>query len=163
MVCFLVLSFMSSRHTHTKESRDPHCLLCEALERARRAGLRMTPALENVLQILVESEAPLTLGDISTSKKLKCQADKATIFRMLTKLEKLRIIRELGVHHRAAYYTLLRADAHNDYLVCTECGNIERLHIHCPVIEIESKVARKSKYKDLYHELMFFGRCPQCT
>jgi Fur family transcriptional regulator, ferric uptake regulator len=158
-----LLALMPALHSHTKTSRDPHCLLCQSLEKARSEGLRMTPALENVLRILIESETPLTLGDITESEKLTCHADRATVFRLLTKLEKLSIIRRLGAHDRAAYYTLLLPDAHNDYLVCTECGTIKRLEIDCPVEALEAQVAKKSKFTHIYHELMFFGTCPECA
>ena len=154
---------MSVRHHHTKTSRDPECLLCQALDRARALGLRMTPALEDVLRLLIDSEVPLTLADIAESKHLASKADRATVYRLLTKLEKLAIIRRLGLHDRAAYYTMIFPGEHNDYLVCTECGKIERLDIECPVEELEEQIAKKSKFTQLYHELMFFGLCPKCA
>lgn len=154
---------MSKKHAHTKTSRDPECLLCQALDRARERGLRMTKALEDVLRMLIDANKPLTLADIAESKQLTSHADRATVFRLLTKLEKLGIIRRLGLHDRAAYYTMIFPGEHNDYLVCTECGRIDRLDIECPVEELETQIAKKSKFTELYHELMFFGRCPKCA
>jgi Fe2+ or Zn2+ uptake regulation protein len=153
---------MSKKHSHTKTSRDPECLLCQALDRCRERGLRMTKALEDVLRMLIESEKPLTLGDIADSQQLTSHADRATVFRLLTKLEKLGIIRRLGLHDRAAYYTMIFPGEHNDYLVCTACGRIDRLDIECPVEELETQIATQSKFTQLYHELMFFGLCPNC-
>lgn len=154
---------MSKKHAHTKTSRDPECLLCQALDRSRERGLRMTKALEDVLRMLIESDKPLTLADIAESKNLSSQADRATVYRLLTKLEKLGVIRRLGLHDRAAYYTMIFPGEHNDYLVCTACGSIDRLHIECPVGELEDEIAKKSKFTQLYHELMFFGLCPKCA
>ena len=122
----------------------------------------MTPALEDVLRLLIDSHVPLTLADIAESRHLTCQADRATVYRLLTKLEKLAIIRRLGLHDRAAYYTMIVPGEHNDYLVCTECGKIERLDIECPVEELEARIEKKSRYTRIYHELMFFGVCPKC-
>ncbi len=154
---------MSKKHAHTKTSRDPECLLCQALDRARERGLRMTKALEDVLRMLIDANKPLTLADIAESKQLTSHADRATVFRLLTKLENLGISRRLGLHDRAAYYTMIFPGEHNDYLVCTECGRIDRLDIECPVEELEAQIAKKSKFTELYHELMFFGRCPKCA
>ncbi len=154
---------MAARHQHTKSTRDPECLLCQALDRARECGLRMTPALEDVMRLLIESAAPLTLADIAESRHLSSQADRATVYRLLTKLEKLAVIRRLGLHDRAAYYTMIFPGEHNDYLVCTECGKIQRLEIDCPVGKLEARIAKKSKFTRLYHELMFFGLCPKCA
>lgn len=153
---------MSANHSHTKTSRDPECLLCQALDRCRERGLRMTKALEDVLRMLIQSEKPLTLADIAESKQLTSHADRATVFRLLTKLEKLSIIRRLGLHDRAAYYTMIFPGEHNDYLICTGCGSIDRLEIECPVEELETQIATQSKFTQLYHELMFFGLCPKC-
>jgi Fe2+ or Zn2+ uptake regulation protein len=154
---------MSSKHLHTRVERDPECLLCQGLERARERGLRMTAALEDVLRMLIEAAKPLTLADIADSKHLSSKADRATVYRLLTKLEKLAIIRRLGLHDRAAYYTMIFPGEHNDYLVCTECGSIDRLEIDCPVEELEAEIARRSRFTQIYHELMFFGRCPKCS
>ena len=153
---------MSAKHNHTRVERDPECLLCQALDRARARGLRMTAALEDVLRMLIEAAKPLTLADIAESKQLSSQADRATVYRLLTKLEKLAIIRRLGLHDRAAYYTMIFPGEHNDYLICTQCGSIERLEIDCPVEALEEQIAKHSKFTQLYHELMFFGRCPKC-
>lgn len=154
---------MAAKHQHTKTSRDPECLLCQALDRARAQGLRMTPALEDVLRLLIAAAVPLTLADIAESRHLTSQADRATVYRLLTKLEKLAIIRRLGLHDRAAYYTMIFPGEHNDYLICTECGKIQRLDIECPVEELEQRIAKNSKFTQLYHELMFFGLCPKCA
>ena len=154
---------MPAKHQHTKTSRDPECLLCHALDRAREQGLRRTPAVEDGLRILIDSDVPLTLADIAESRHLSSQADRATVYRLLTKLEKLAIIRRLGLHDRAAYYTMIFPGEHNDYLVCTECGKIERLDIECPVEQLEERIAWNSKFTQIYHELMFFGVCPKCA
>ncbi len=150
-------------HSHSRAHRDPECLLCQALERARDRGLRQTAALEDVLRMLIEAPTPLTLADVASSPKLASKADRATVYRLLTKLEKLGIIRRLGLHDRAAYYTMIFPGEHNDYLVCTECGRIDRLAIECPVEELEAQIAKQSKFTRLYHELMFFGVCPKCA
>ena len=66
------------------------------LTRAREAGLRRTKALENVLSILVHSHQPLSLADIAESPDLTSGADKATVYRVLVKLEELALIRRLA-------------------------------------------------------------------
>jgi Fur family transcriptional regulator, ferric uptake regulator len=154
---------MSHSHTHSKASRDPECLLCQALDQARERGLRMTRALEDVLRILIESEVPLTLAQVSESPSLVSGADRATVYRLLTKLERLGLIRRLGLHDRSAYYTAVIPGDHIDYLVCTQCGSIQRLHISCPVHTLEKDIEQTSGFTQLYHELMFFGLCPSCS
>ena len=142
---------------------EPERLLQEAVARAREAGLRRTKALEDVLTILIRACQPLTLADIAESELLGSGADKATVYRLLMKLEERALIRRLGLHDRAAYYTVILPGEHSDYLICSECGRIEKLDISCPVQALEAEIAQKSGFKRLYHELEFFGQCPECA
>ncbi len=131
--------------------------------RAREAGLRRTRALEDVLSILIHACQPLTLADIAESDRLRSGADKATVYRLLMKLEERSLIRRLGLHDRSAYYILNLPGEHHDYLICNDCGRIEKLDITCPVQSLEKQIAKKSGFKKLYHELEFFGQCPDCA
>lgn len=137
-------------------------LAASLLERARAAGLRRTKALENILSILVHAHQPLSLADIADSPELTSGADKATVYRVLIKLEELGFIRQLGLHHRSTYYTLIQPGHHDDYLICTQCGRIQRLDISCPVEALEKQIEKQSGFRKLYHELEFYGLCPQC-
>lgn len=150
-------------HSHTPATRDPECLHCQALDRAKEAGLRRTRALEEVLRLLITADQPLTLAHISEAQALADKADRATIYRLLTKLERLGLIRRLGLHDRSAYYTYIFPGEHNDYLICTQCGLIQRLDIACPVEALENQIAKQSGFQRLYHELEFFGVCPACA
>jgi Fe2+ or Zn2+ uptake regulation protein len=133
------------------------------MERARASGLRRTKALEDVLSILIRACQPLTLADVAEHPDLGSGADKATVYRLLMKLEERSLIRRLGLHDRAAYYTMILPGEHSDYLICNDCGRIEKLDIHCPVQALEKQIAKSSGFKKLYHELEFFGQCPDCS
>lgn len=133
-----------------------------ALQRCRAAGLRRTRALEAVLRRLLSATRPLTLADVAGSPGLKVECDKATVYRLLTRLEAHGIIRRLGLHNRSAYYSMIFPGHHDDYLICTECGAIEKLDLACPVEKLEAQISRDSGFRKLYHELEFFGICPAC-
>lgn len=137
-------------------------LLKETIARCRSAGLRRTWALEELLTLLITSPRPLTLADLAEAPSLKDRCDRATVFRLLVRLEKQGILRRLGLHDRSTYYTMNFPGRHSDYLICTECGVIEKLDLACPVEALEAKIATQSGFKKLYHELEFFGVCPQC-
>ena len=112
----------------------------DALLRCRSAGLRRTRALEAVLKRLVTASKPLTLADVAGSPALRNGCDQATVYRLLTRLEEHGIIRRLGLHDRSAYYFMLFPGHHNDYLICTECGVIEKLDLACPVEKLEAQM-----------------------
>ena len=133
------------------------------ISHCRAEGLRRTKALEELLSTLLESDRPMTLAELAESPRLSNQCDKATVFRLLQRLADKGILRRLGLHERAAYFALLLPNQHRDYLICTECGSIEPIDAPCPVHELEKEIQFTTGYKNLYHELEFFGTCPQCS
>ena len=135
----------------------------ETIDRCRAAGLRRTKALEELVSTLLESLRPMTLAELSTSKRLTDQCDKATVFRLLQRLTEHGLVRRLGLHERAAYFTLLVPGKHSDYLICTRCGSIEPIQAPCPVHQLEDEIREKTGFQNLYHELEFFGVCPKCA
>jgi Fur family ferric uptake transcriptional regulator len=135
----------------------------EIIERCREAGLRRTKALEELLTTLMESARPMTLAELAGSARLADQCDKATVFRLLQRLAEHGVVRRLGLHERAAYFTLLIPEKHSDYLICTSCGSIEAIKAPCPVHQLEDEIRRKTGFQNLYHELEFFGVCPKCV
>ncbi|BDS07117.1 transcriptional repressor [Oceaniferula spumae] len=132
------------------------------IERCRAEGLRRTKALEELITTLLESDRPMTLAELAESERLTNQCDKATVFRLLQRLADKGIVRRLGLHERAAYFALLVPGQHRDYLICTSCGSIEPINAPCPVHELEKEIQFTTGYKNLYHELEFFGTCPKC-
>jgi len=135
----------------------------EAIDRCRNLGLRRTNALEELLTTLAENTRPMTLAELASSDRLADLCDKATVYRLLQRLTEKGIIRRLGLHERAAYFTLLKPGKHSDYLICTVCGKIEAIQAPCPVHELENEIREKTGYQGLYHELEFFGTCPKCA
>jgi Fe2+ or Zn2+ uptake regulation protein len=135
----------------------------ETITRCRNSGLRRTKALEELIATLLESDRPMTLSELASSRRLADQCDKATVFRLLQRLAEHGIVRRLGLHERAAYFTLLVPGRHSDYLICTSCGSIEAIKAPCPVHQLEDEIREKTGFRNLYHELEFFGVCPKCV
>ncbi|GAA5482316.1 Fur family transcriptional regulator [Haloferula sargassicola] len=135
----------------------------QLVDRCRGLGLRRTKALEQLLATLLETARPMTLAELADSPRLSDQCDKATVFRLLQRLESHGLVRRLGLHERAAYFTLLIPDRHHDYLICTRCGSIEAIKAPCPVHALEDEIRESTGFRDLYHELEFFGTCPACA
>ena len=135
----------------------------QALDRCRKLGLRRTKALEELLVTLLESGRPMTLAELHLTPRLTDSCDKVTVFRLLQRLTEHGVVRRLGLHERAAYFTLLIPGNHSDYLICTDCGSIESIQAPCPVHQLEAEIRENSGFHNLYHELEFFGICPQCA
>ncbi len=134
-----------------------------AIAVCRERGLRRTRAMEELLLALIAADRPRTLAELCGLESLSEQCDKATVYRLLGRLQEKGVIRRLGLHERAAYYAFAYPGEHLDYLVCTDCGKIEALDLECPVETLEKEVMNRTGFSGLYHELEFFGSCPQCV
>ncbi|MFD2158131.1 Fur family transcriptional regulator [Rubritalea tangerina] len=133
------------------------------IEQCRASGLRRTKALELLVDTLLATPRPMTLAELSEHDNLNTQCDRATVFRLLQRLTDKGIVRRLGLHERAAYFTLLLEGRHQDFLICSECGKIEAIKAPCPVHALEKEIAESTGFSGLYHELEFFGTCPDCA
>lgn len=134
------------------------CLVSHCRER----GMRRTPALDGLLEVLMKADRPLSLGTLHQNVLRGRSCDRATVYRLLLRLEESGIVRRLGLRERASFYVLLRPGTHQDYLICTICGVIEPVSIECPVHTLEKQVAKDSGFSEVYHELEFYGVCPEC-
>jgi len=119
--------------------------------------------METLLRVLCKEGRPMTLAELCESKELARLCDKATVYRLLIRLEGKGVVRRLGLHERSAYFTFLYPGEHHDYVICTDCGKIEEIGLQCPVAALERKVSEKFGFSSVYHELEFFGTCPDCT
>ena len=135
----------------------------QLLQRCRDQGLRRTKALEGLLAALLAADRPMTIPELTASPRLRGLCDQATLHRLLQRLADKGIVRRLGLHERAAHFALLLPGQHRDYLICTSCGAIEPVQAPCPVHALEEEIRQKTGYRDLYHELEFFGTCPACA
>lgn len=133
------------------------------LNQCKDTGLRRTKALSMLIETLITSNSPMTLADLCEHENLTELCDRATVFRLLQKLSNKGVVRRLGLHERAAYFTLLIPGRHQDFLICTDCGDIQPINAPCPVHQLEKEIATKTGYTNLYHELEFFGTCLTCS
>jgi Fur family ferric uptake transcriptional regulator len=131
-------------------------------ERLRHRGLRRTRALDLLLREMAGREMPVTIAELTRAPGLREQCDPATIYRLLMKLEEHGMVRQIGLHERAMFFTLVKPGHHHDYLICTGCGSIAEVDMACPVRNLERKLEKSSGFRHVYHELEFYGICPGC-
>ncbi len=154
---------MNDSCLHICEHDAPASTVESLVEHCRSKGLRKTALLVALLRLFLNSIKPISVQAIQSDSSIGDSCDTATVYRLLGRLEERGIVRRIGSHERSMHYVLNLGHNHREYLICTQCGGVEVLDFPCPVDTLEQKIARKTGYQHLYHELQFFGVCPKCA
>jgi Fe2+ or Zn2+ uptake regulation protein len=134
-------------------------IVVDTLNLCRRCGLRSTKALRQVIHILAKENKPCTLKELLRHELLSCQADHATLYRMMTKLAELGVVNQLGLRQRAAFYVLAGKNRDGlEYAVCKDDDQIYKIKLDLDIKPILEEVARQTGLKDIQHELVFYGK-----
>ncbi len=135
------------------------------VELLKREGLRITKSRTAIVKTLFQSKEPLTLQEIQEGAKAKTgvHPDYATVFRMITLMEKLHLVHKVNLQRTCSYYELNDPRKHYDHLVCRKCGHVVLLDMPCPLGKTEAEIEKRYGFRDLSHSLEFFGTCPACV
>jgi Fe2+ or Zn2+ uptake regulation protein len=77
-------------------------------------------------------------------------------------LKQVEVVRSVGTVSKVGYYLLNVPGEHSHFLICRRCGAIRSLPCHESLDDLEREVAGTEGYSRLYHELTFYGICPNC-
>lgn len=87
---------------------------------------------------------------------------RASIYRILDELERLRLIQKVPVGQAMARYEPIRGgDGHHHHLVCDSCGTVVPFTDN----ELESAIhalSRRVPMRVDEHEIVLHGECPDC-
>ena len=132
-------------------------------EKCRASGLRVTRGMHGILEMIARENRPLSVNDIEADQNVREQCDRSTVYRTLERLTNAGILRPIGLHQRAVHYVLVGQKCEHEYLICETCGRIEPVKVPCSVEGMEQDLVSKTGFRQLYHELMFYGKCPDCA
>lgn len=142
----------------------PTITVDDILNRLRTEGMRVTGSRRDILETLIAAREPLSLQQIQEQAvRNGVGPDYATVFRLVSLLEKLGLVRKVNLQRACSYYELQDPAKHYDHIVCTQCGKVVLLDIPCPLHEAEHEIAERYGFRNLRHSLEFFGKCPECV
>ncbi|PTX99694.1 transcriptional repressor [Verrucomicrobia bacterium LW23] len=133
-----------------------------AVEACRARKFRFTVALTEVLRCLSAERLPINWSDLAKRPAVARLCDPTTVFRIISRLESMGIVRRVGLHSRHTHYVLSAPGDCADYLICKACGDIRDLPVDCPLSGVEAGIEAKTGYRTLFHELEVYGICPEC-
>ena len=152
-----------ARHIHPNQSPLKELSREAIVDLLREHGMRITKNRTRILDALLQADKPLSLDEIQSRAGLKGSVpDYATVFRVMTLLERLQVAQKVFLNRSCSYYELLDPRQHYDHIICTECGNVTVMVDSCPVEKLERQIEQQYGYSEIRHSLEFFGKCWRC-
>lgn len=133
--------------------------LDSAVGALREAGLRVTAARRQLLEVLWASSEPL--GAEALSDRIGAGSDVASVYRNLEALERLGLVRHTHIGHGPGLYARTGLGA-PEYLVCDGCG--EQLAVDPAELDgVRALVRERFGYRARFDHFPIAGLCPRCS
>jgi Fe2+ or Zn2+ uptake regulation protein len=129
----------------------------------KEAGLRVTDHRVTVLGAVAKVKQPVTVYELVETLRKKNNIDQATVYRNLSSLHEVGLLRRLDFNHGHAHYELETGRASHQ-LVCHHCETIEKIE-GISVDDAVKKMLKKSKkFKNVTtHSIEIYGLCKKCS
>jgi Fur family ferric uptake transcriptional regulator len=109
-------------------------------------NIKLTNARKAILEILVNSDKPLSYEDI----KDELSMDKATFYRNITKFEEEDMINSFESNDKKRYFEIQKTK--HSHFICTGCSKIECIHQKLDLNLVNYQV----------DNIIIKGICPNC-
>jgi Fe2+ or Zn2+ uptake regulation protein len=123
----------------------------------RRSGKRITPERKLLLRIIGQNAHSDAAEIYRIAKSERPQIGLATVYRTLTLLKDLDLVREIDFGENHGHYELLAED--HVHLVCSICGSVTDI----PVPSALSAAAESEGFTVEGSNLEMFGVCSACA
>ncbi len=129
----------------------------------RQKGLKITGMRLAVLTLMESAHRPLDIPELLTLLSQKEPADKVTLYRTITTLEKTGLVKRVMLKKRQAYYELNEPHEHHHHLTCQQCGIMVDVP-GCQVVIKQKTLLHGTGFRQITdHSLEFTGICINCA
>jgi len=137
---------------------------CGLLDAVSDKGFRLTSQRRILIETIQEAEGHLDAATLlKVARQRDPHIDRATVYRTLDLLKKLRLVDELDLMHLNGEKHYYEAKTRRDHihLACFECGKIKEFT--SPVFEmLKQEIARQNGFDIRVIRLEAGGRCRAC-
>jgi Fe2+ or Zn2+ uptake regulation protein len=134
----------------------------DAFHILQMSGLSKTPQRIAVLNILMNSVAPVNISSIRQALETKIRIDRVTIYRILSLFKQTMIIREIASTGGTNYFELATMDnpVHPHFI----CRNCEALSCLEPLTfsQVTQWISKEEDYSIEHIEINISGLCASC-
>ena len=144
--------------------KTPPLERCSLLQELARRGVRITGQRKVLVGVIQDSERHLDAATLlERARQLDPGVNRATVYRTIELLKRLRLIDELDLMHLNGEKHFYEAKTNVDHLhlACFHCGNIEEFS--SPLFErLKAEIARQKGFKIRVARLEVGGQCRSC-
>ena len=127
-------------------------------------GVRLTAQRRLLVEIIQNAKAHLDVAALlKEAQKREPSIDRATVYRTIDLLKKLRLVDELDLMHLNGekHYYEVKTRRDHLHLACFQCGRIEEFAT--PLFEeLKAEISRKNEFQIQVVRLEVGGRCSSC-
>jgi len=134
--------------------------ISEVLGRLKQCGLRVTRNREKLVEILIDSQQPLSADELR-QKAGFAATDLVTVYRNLEAFQSAGILQRIPLENGSQLFELTDLNDHYHHLICRECHKTERLEV-CLGSQLSEK-AKSMGYSQIAHVLEVYGLCNMCA
>jgi Fe2+ or Zn2+ uptake regulation protein len=142
-------------------SRDVHG---DATLLMKQAGQRYTPVRRTIVEVMVNSSTPLTIGDLLDQLT---EIPQSSLYRNLAVLEQAEVVVRVKTSGDTGRYELSeRLAGHHHHLICSRCGAMKDIvvpsNMEKRLDESLHEIAKSEGYAMQHHRLDVVGVCKKC-
>lgn len=131
------------------------------LDDLHRAGYRLTPQREVVLEVLSETHEHLTAREILRRARRRLpRLNKSAVYRALDVLTHLSLVNPIDVGQGEIQYEL-NTQPHHHHLVCQQCGKITDIDGHA-FNALDTILRSEYGFAPFLFHFAIFGVCREC-
>jgi Fur family ferric uptake transcriptional regulator len=137
----------------------------ELLNELGSKGIRVTAQRRALIEVIQEAQEHLDAGSLlELARKREPNIDRATVYRTLDLLKKLRLIDELDLMHLYGekHYYEAKTERNHAHLACLRCGRIEEYS--SPLFErLKAEISKQAGFTIRVTRLEVGGHCRACA
>lgn len=132
----------------------------KALSFIRERKIKVTNPRKDILTVLAKATRPMSSDDIFAALP-KGSSDLVTVYRSLSTLEEIGLLRRHDLGDSLRRYELSEDQHHHHYIRCKSCGTVEAFE-GCEFENNLSKTLSKKGYHMIQHSLDVMALCSRC-
>lgn len=126
----------------------------------KEKGVAVTKPRLKILKVLMSHTLPITVDELHQLVG-KTQCDLATVYRVLTQFTEVKIVKAIHLEKDLVHYEYNNPHHHHHHVICQSCKKVELIE-DCFLNDLEQSLIKKG-YKNIDHQLQFFGTCKACA